>query len=169
MFRRVLYAIILVASVPMIWVNTEAYLHDVRLGMLETSVGTLQLGYLLAAVAIFVIAARTLLQMRAQPNRASGQRGDTTVGPASISNRIHQIRTGWRAAYARRPVWVIVLLIGLVLLLLSIPFDLVYLASGGLRSLELHDWIMVGLAELPVAFVVVAALIKPRSDHHPLR
>jgi len=165
MFRRSLYAFILVVSVPMIWINAETYLHDVRLGMLETSVGLLQLGYLLAAVAIFIIAARTLLQIISQSHRASGRPDDSAVSSASLSNRMHQIRTGWRGAYARRPVSVIVL----SLLIISIPFDLVFVASGGLPSFGLHDWIIVGIAELPFAFVALTALIKPRSDRHTVR
>lgn len=159
MFRRILYTFILVVSVPIIWMNAETYLRDVRSGMLETSVGVLKVGYLLAAVSIFIIAVRRLLQMRSEPGDA------TAVSSASFSNRMHQIRTGWRGAYARRPVSVIVL----SLLLISIPFDLVLLASGVLRSFGLHDWIMVGIAELPFAFVVVAALINPRSDRHTVR
>ncbi len=43
MFRRILYSLILMASLPVVWINYQTYLHDVALGMAMRSAGLLQL------------------------------------------------------------------------------------------------------------------------------
>jgi hypothetical protein len=152
-FRRALYSLILVVGLLVVWINGRTYLHDVRLGMAMTSAGLLQLAYVLVCCAIPLIALRTLLQLR--------HRNKTKVAAArSLRDEFHRIQAVSGGAFASRPISASLI----SLLLISIPFVLVLLASGGWGSLGPHDWVMVGVAELPIAFVVLIGLFSLRSN-----
>ena len=153
MFRRALYSLILVVSLPVVWINAQTYLHDVRLGMAMASAGLLQLAYVLVCFAIPLIALRTLLQLRHR-NKTK------TAAVPSFRNEFHRIQAVWGGAFSARPISASLL----SLLLISIPFGLVLMASGGWRSFGPHDWVMVGIAELPFAFVVLVGLFSLRSN-----
>lgn len=153
MFRCALYSLILVVGPLVVWINRQTYLHDVRLGMAMTSVGLLQLAYVLVCCVIPLIALRTLLQLR--------HRNKTNVAATrSFRDEFHRIQGVWGGAFAARPISASLI----SLLLISIPFVLVLLASGGWRSLGPHDWVMVGIAELPFAFMVLIGVFSLKSN-----
>lgn len=156
MFRRSLYAVILVATLSAIYLKGSTYFHEVLLGLAGTSAGILDLGYLLAMVVVAVIAIRVLLRSRSSyrtPGPGTGE-PSTTYPFRAIS--VQGIRTTIRGAFSTSPV-----LAGLLaLILLAIPISLAALSVGGLEKLSLANWIIVGLAEFPIIIVAWIALYK---------
>jgi len=148
MFRRLLYVVILVAALSAAWFKGGFYLHEVHLGQARTPTGALDLGYLLAMVVLALIATRVLLR-RGQNHADRSHSNDIARGVS-----VQRIRFIVRRAFSTNPISA-----GLVILLLIlIPICLAALSVGGLRKLSLGNWILVVIAELPIAVVTIIGL-----------
>ena len=171
-FRRLLYALVLVVALVVAWIKMDAYLHDVRIGMSESPARLLDLGYLLAVVALAVIAVRALLRHRLSRAICSLDRGEVRNGcrnaaePAgrsiqysdtSLRAKLRQLPTNAREAFGRRPIWASIL----SMFIISIPVFLVSMGhTGGLKTFGLDEWILVAVMELPMAIVACVVLVE---------
>lgn len=154
MFRRLLYVVILVAALSAAWFKGGVYLHEVRLGQARTSAGFLDLGYLLAMVVLVLIAVRVVLRRRSSPRMPQSHAGRTHTADIYHGVSVRRLRITVREAFSTKPVSASVLM----LFIFSIPICLAVLSVGGLKELSLGNWIFVGIAELPIAAVVMIAL-----------
>jgi hypothetical protein len=69
---------------------------------------------------------------------------------------VHRIRRTIRGAFATNPV-----LASLpALILIAVPISLAALSVGGLKELSLQNWVIVGMAELPMIVVALIALLE---------
>lgn len=170
-FRRLLYALVLVVALVVAWIKMDAYLHDVRTGISGSPAGLLDLGYIIAVLALAVIAVRALLQPRLSRTICSLDRGEIRNGsrnaaePAgrsiqysdtSLRAKLCQLPTNAREAFGRRPIWASIL----SMFIISIPVFLVFMAhAGGLKTFGLYEWILVAVMELPMAVVACVVLV----------
>jgi hypothetical protein len=156
MFRRVLYVVILVAAFVAAWFKGGVYLHEVHLGQARTLTGFLDLGYLLAMVVLALIAVRVVLRRRSPPRVPQSHADRTRAADISRGVSVQRIRITVREVFSTKPIAASVLM----LFLISIPICLAALSVGGLKELSLGNWIFVGIAELPIAIVVMIALFE---------
>lgn len=151
MFRRLFYAVILVSALLAAWFQGGLYLHEVHLGEARTLTGFLDLGYLLAIAVFVVIAGRVLLRRRLTPRIAQNHADRTHSAEIARGLSVKHIRITVRRAFSTNPIRASVL----ILFLISIPIVLAALSVGGLKELSLGNWILVGMAELPIAVVTM--------------
>lgn len=170
-FRRLLYSLILVVALLVAWIKMDAYLHDVRVGISGLTAGLLDLGYLLAMVALVVIAMRVLLRTRSSRAIDRVDRGEIRNGSrntaeppgrsiqysdTSLRDKLRQLPTIAREAFGHRPIWASIL----SMFMISIPVFLVSLAhAGGLKTFRLDEWLLVAVLELPMAIVACVVLV----------
>ena len=153
MFRRLFYAVILTAALMSAWLNGGLYLHEAHLGQARTPTGFLDLGYLLAMVVLAVVAARVLLR-RGSARMPQNQADRTHTAEMVRTVSVRRIRITVRRAFSTNPI-----LASLVILLLSLtPVCLPALSVGGLKQLSLANWILVLIAELPIAVGTIIGL-----------
>ena len=168
-FRRLLYSLVIVVALVVAWIKMDAYLHNVRVGRGGSTAGLLDLGYLLAMVALVVIAMRVLLRTRSSRAIDRLDRGEIRNGSrnaaeltgrsiqysdTSLRDKLRQLPTIAREAFGRRPIWASIL----SMFMISIPVLLVSMAhAGGLKAFGLHEWILVAVMELPL--VIVACIV----------
>lgn len=163
---RLPYYLLLVSAALFILVKGTPYIREVRLGLAGTPAGFLQLFMLLAMVVAAVIAVRMLLG-RPSPHRPAGQR---QAREAPFNETPHRLHTVIRRAIAHRPVLASTLSVILGVVLACIPISLVAMGRvGGVGTFGLREWILVGVAELPIVFVVVIVLIRFMSGRNSSR
>jgi hypothetical protein len=158
MFHRFFYAIILVAVLWAAWFKGSAYVYEVNLGQVKTVVGFLDLGYLLTLVIVAIMAVRMLLRGKpSSSHRVAKSQEDLVLASEPARDlSVLRIRTAVRRAFSTKPLSASLLL----LFLASIPVCLAALSVGGLGTLSRENWGLIGIAELPLAIVVMIALSK---------
>lgn len=152
---------VLMMAALAVWVKGASYLHQVRAGQASAFQGLSDLAFLLVALILVAIAAGTLRQLRSQtgPGRGSESRGGN--GVPSFRETLRQLPKAVHMAFSHRPLLASIL----TLTLAVIPFGMVAMSVGGWKKMHVHEWALIGVAELPIAVVFLLALIGRRSDH----
>ena len=159
MFRRLIYSLLLAVGVVVFWIKGKSYLHDVRIGLAGTTGGLLQLAYLLAMMALVFIILRNLLRSAPRDTRE-----------ASFAASLHRLQTVARGAFVRSPVLASASLAIFAAVFGGIPIGLLAFGRvGGIRTFDIGEWIVVGVAELPIVFVVAAIVVGFMSGHESSR
>jgi len=170
MFRRLFYSLLLAVGVVVFWIKGRSYLHDVRIGPAGTTGGLLQLAYLLAMMVLIFIILRTLLRSGRSRSAAPFTGGPRATREDSFAARLHRLQTVARGAFVRSPVLPSALLAVFAVTVGGIPIGLLALGHvGGIRTFDIGDWIVVGVAELPIIFVVIAIVVGFMSGHESSR
>lgn len=156
MFRRLVYVVILVAALLAAWFKGGTYLHEEHVGRANTMAAFLNLGYVLVMVVLALIAVRVVLRPRSSPRVRQRHVGHAHAADTCQRVSLQRIRITVRRAFSTSPISASVLM----LLLISIPILLAAFSAGGLKEVDLANWIFVGIAELPIVAVVVIALFE---------
>jgi hypothetical protein len=152
MWNRLLYGICLTIALLGLYIKGGTYLNTLRLGHGTTVLAFLDLAYILAIAALAIICVRGLLGRKP---RASGGTAAEPIGSQeqSLRSQLQSLSGMGPEALSRRP-----FLVSLTALFLAaIPICLMTLRAGGWSKLGQLEWILIGLAELPLAFVAAVA------------
>jgi hypothetical protein len=164
MYRRLFYFLLLVVVAAGLWIRGSFYLHHVRGGLAGTAGGLLELGYLLTMIALASVIVRSLLRSDGVRREMPVTAGSSERRGASLSEIVVQLQTTARQAFVHRPVLASALLLVAVAAFAGIPIGLLALSTaGGLTAFGPIEWLVVGLAELPVVFFLVLVVIGFRS------
>jgi hypothetical protein len=157
MFRRLPYYFVVVVALAYVALKWMTFSYDLTLIEAGSAQGYLSLGYLILVLAAAVVA--IFVMRRNEPSTA--RRGkDTAEGPErSLHHSLHRLRANTHAAFARSPIGTSIRLLLAFLVLAAIPIGLVSLGHpGGLKTFASRDWLLVGMMEVPIVFVVVVML-----------
>jgi len=156
-FRRLPYYLVVVVALAYVALKWMTFSYDLRLIEAGSAQGYWSLGYLILVLAAAVVA--IFVMRRNEP--ATAQRGkDARANPqGTLRHSLQRLRANTRAAFARSPIGASTRLLFSLLILAAIPFGLVSLGhAGGLNTFAARDWLLVGMMEVPIVFVVVVAL-----------
>lgn len=170
MSRLLFYFFLLVVITAGFWIKARVYLDHARGGLAGTTGGLLELAYLLTMIAFACVIVRSLL-------RCDKARRDTPVmdesserREVSFSESVSWLQTTARRAFGRHPVLASALLLIVVAVFAGIPVGLLAVGRvGGLTAFGPIEWVVVGLAELPLLFVLILVAIGFRSGRDSSR
>ncbi len=170
MLRRLFYFLLLIVVAAGVWIKGNIYLNNVRDGLAGTTGGLLKLAYLFTMIAFAFVIVRSLLRSdRARrETRVTGESSEPRA--TSFSESVIRLQTTARRAFSRRPVLAGVLLLVVAAVLAGIPIGLLALGSaGGVTAFGPIEWLVVGLAEMPVLFFLILVAIGFMSGHDSSR
>lgn len=156
MYRRLLHFSLLLVVAAGLWIKGRLYFQHVHAGQAGTTEGLLELAYLLTMISLASIILRSLLRDRRKRSELLAKGEASEPRETSLSENVARLQTIARRAFVRRPVLVSGLLLGVTAVLGSIPIVLVALATaGGISAFGPVEWLVVGLAELPIFFIAI--------------
>jgi hypothetical protein len=152
MLRRLLHISLLLASIAFIFVNCFVYFHPSWRGIGGTNAGHIDFLFALCGVAGAAIALREM----GRDSRKGRIQTNPGHAAASGSNSLLSAAAALEMGLVRRPV-----LMTVVILLIAVPMGLWMLATGRtVREFTDLDWLLTGLAEVPIFTVLVFAIYK---------
>ena len=156
MWARLLYGFCFSVVMVGLYVKGDQSLHTIRAGRGATVDGLLDLAFILLLVALLVIAGRALI---------TGRVGSTRTGAEDISPRgqLQSISGAGPLMFSQRPILTSLM----TLLLFAIPFALMIIRAGGWSRLGQGEWIIIGIAELPLVFVMAVAFMGSKARGEP--
>jgi hypothetical protein len=162
MYRRLLYFVLLIAVAAGFWIRGEIYVHHVLSGLAGTAAGLLELAYLITMVSFASIILRNLLRRGDNRREVPVTVKSIERGGTSLSAGVVRLQATAKRAFVHQPVLACALLFVAVAALAGVPIGLLALATpGGFTAFGPVEWLVLGLAELPVVlfvFLVVSGL-----------
>jgi hypothetical protein len=169
MFQRVVYFWALAAVLATAAVRSVRDVRTASLGLGTTADALWQLAYLVVTLALAAVILRTILRQRPADEPGTGTQAASRHGSAperssspdrSLMGRLYQVRALIRTSFERRPMYTVISMTATLLIVACLPLGL--LASRHLGGLQAFfgtpEWILLGLAEVPLAFVAVVVL-----------
>jgi hypothetical protein len=164
MFSRLIYYSYFVVVVAVIVVKWKTIPGEIRLlehGSLE---GYLNLGQLV--LLLFICYLATVALRRTGHSRGTHRASAGVRESSSLRGTLQQVPINSHRAFTRHPVWASIVW----LIMAGIPVALVALIHGGrFRSFGVGDWVLVGIIELPIAFVASVTLASIWSSRDGTR